>query len=284
MLTKLVIIGSAVFLAASLVAPIAEGIRRLFYPHEHLDPQTGDVELFLRALIVALFLLGIFIWLGFKYPFLYKIYCAIALLTVLLIIREDITDCIVNRYLNTKMEIAYKAACKKLNIDKADNTSEAITDAIKNDNFEFVKALVERGMPVNIELDTRNHTPLWYAARGGHTEIADYLIKRGANYERNYFSGGQTCILDVAVESGNISTVKLFLDMGFNIEGINQNGINDYRGTPLFFAARNDDFEMVKFLIAGGADAKRVHMHHLSKSEDGIIEYLIAHGAKNNKR
>lgn len=53
-------------------------------------------------------------------------------------------------------------------------------DAIKNNNIEEVKLLLNYGANVNTQDKNRN-TPLHSAVQSGHTEIVKLLLKKGAN-------------------------------------------------------------------------------------------------------
>lgn len=57
--------------------------------------------------------------------------------------------------------------------------SEDLFIAVCNDEFELVKAMVEKGMPVNI-LDEEGSTPFTVAIEEQHGKIARYLRKKGA--------------------------------------------------------------------------------------------------------
>jgi hypothetical protein len=86
MSSKLITICSAIFLVISLAAPIANTIERLFFQSVNFAHAIGAIVIliYLPTFIVMALLLWLFIWLGFKFPKAYAIYCAVAALSFLL--------------------------------------------------------------------------------------------------------------------------------------------------------------------------------------------------------
>ena len=86
-------------------------------------------------------------------------------------------------------------------------------------------------------------TPLDWAIRGKHTEIADFLRKHGGK------SGAEDSI-QVAASVGNIQAVKQHLAAGADV-----NAKDELIGrTPLHEAASRGHKEIAELLISGGAD------------------------------
>ena len=96
--------------------------------------------------------------------------------------------------------------------------SMSFHDAVSEGKIEAVKQHLATGTDVNAK-DDWNSTPLPYAARGGHIEIAELLIANGADVN-----------------------ARVSHDKG--IPGL----------TPLFYAARGDSSEIAELLIANDAE------------------------------
>jgi len=135
-------------------------------------------------------------------------------------------------------------------------------EAIKNDDLESVKILLQRGF--------YNDYPLRKAARYGHLEVVKYLLEQGADLhvDNDY-------PLRKAARYGHLEVVKYLLEQGADLHVD-----NDY---PLRYAAENGHLEVVKYLLEQGADlhagdndalrwaALRGHLE--------IVKYLVEQGA-----
>jgi cytohesin len=143
---------------------------------------------------------------------------------------------------------------------------------------EIVELLIAGGADVNANSDD-DGTPLDWAIRHKHPEIADLLRKHGAK------SGAEDSIY-VAVAVENIEAVKQHLAVGADVNAKDAGG-----GTPLLVAASRGHKEIVELLIAEGADvnAKRTNgstpLHYAAlKGHKEIAELLIAEGANVNAK
>jgi len=281
MLTKIFTIISATLSVIALAVPIAYIVIFVFFRGENFMHAGKEFVVFvgIPTFIIMLLLLWGFISLGFKYPYLNYVYCAVFVCFLFIVLFRSFGGDIQKFYFDRKTEIAYKTASKKVNLTISEDTdiSYTIREIIADGNLEFVKALVESGLPLNRQLSEYGFTPLLVAAFYGHTEIADYLVKQGANYNL-IFNTEQTDsddVMTLSVKSGNIATVQLFLSLGLNVNGFRP----FFNRTPLQIAAEDkEDFEMVKFLIANGADVNKVRISWIDNEE--IKGYLIMHGHK----
>ncbi len=143
------------------------------------------------------------------------------------------------------------------------------------------------------------------AARNGHFEIVHYLIKHGANAADN-------TPLVCACEKGRFEDVKLLITGRNDVNGSNGNNNNmtlkeyvnqlgkasdgfffKYEETPLMAAARNEHFQIVKYLIEQGeADPNIAHsewgynaLHYAAgnnKKDTKVIELLLTHMSLNS--
>jgi len=118
-----------------------------------------------------------------------------------------------------------------------------ILSAANMDNTAGVINLLQRGMDVNTA-DASGNTLAMIAARNGNADLLGFLLKNNANIlKRNRY--GDTAIM-LAVVKGRIEIVRQLLDA--NTE-INNTGWN-----PLHYAAYGGHAEIVRLLVAKGAD------------------------------
>ncbi|XP_071086322.1 ankyrin-3-like, partial [Haliotis cracherodii] len=97
-------------------------------------------------------------------------------------------------------------------------------------------------------------TPVMMAARAGHRELVDFLVKKGA--DMSLVNNGSDNILHQACRGGDIETVKGVLahkQLGINIRGKNGE-------TPVMMAAMAGHGELVAFLVKKGADMSVVNI------------------------
>jgi ankyrin repeat protein len=95
-----------------------------------------------------------------------------------------------------------------------------LIEATAENNKELILYLLQNGAEVNDD-DSGGRTALHYATEAGNIELAKTLLHAGANINKNAWGGG-----------GNFS----------------------FCGTPLMCAARENQIEMVRFLLEQGAD------------------------------
>ena len=93
----------------------------------------------------------------------------------------------------------------------------AMKRAIIRNDINQVKNILDKGFNVNTP-GIRNWTPLIYAAYYGRYEIADFLLKRGAdpNLRGKY---GETALIEASCEGrGGAKMVQLLIDKGAKID------------------------------------------------------------------
>jgi len=120
--------------------------------------------------------------------------------------------------------------------------------ACKNGDARRVKALLESGKgDVNARDSEFGSSPLHWAAGGGHVEIMEMLLAKGANIEAKDKDGMTP--LHAAAAKGQAAAVKLLLDKGADVNSRRNDG-----ATALHGAALLDRTEVLPLLIAAGAD------------------------------
>jgi ankyrin repeat protein len=158
----------------------------------------------------------------------------------------------------------------------------ALVFAVTKDNVESINRLIAAGADPNYTLPSGNK-PLLVAMAYRYTGAALALLDRGADMTVRDRAGNTP--LHLAAQVGNVEVVKALLAKGAdpNVRtpksvmpaGGRGGGGGGFRGgasgeqTPLLIAARGDQLETMKALIAGGADP-------LLKAQDGTSLLMAA--------
>jgi ankyrin repeat protein len=160
----------------------------------------------------------------------------------------------------------------------------SLWDAAEQGNCDKIKKLIqqEKGIDIN-QADTNGYTPLYLAAKNGHTKVVELLLKHGAdiNKTNNY----DTTPLLMAIINNRIDIVQLLLEHSADI---NQADKEDT--TPLHWAAINDHTEAVQLLLKNGADINKADNYGCTplhwaaiNGRTEAIQLLVKHGADTNK-
>jgi ankyrin repeat protein len=159
------------------------------------------------------------------------------------------------------------------------------------DDIETARLLLDHGADPNARRGTegRGVTPLHWAASAGRKEVVELLLARGANPLGQDYKGN-LAVRWAARKKENMELVKLLLGHMRDID------VKDrYHGeTHLIWAARNSDvpLEFAKLLVVRGADLdvtkkrSRSTALHVAVSSRHIemVRFLVANGADVNAR
>lgn len=101
----------------------------------------------------------------------------------------------------------------------------ALNHFAREGDLEYLRAIVEKHpdlvdasetpRPQRKPLSTDGYSPLHWAARMGHTEVVDYLAKRGANINVRDDDGWTP--LHLAAQHGHLDVVKLLVARGADV-------------------------------------------------------------------
>ncbi len=162
--------------------------------------------------------------------------------------------------------------------------TKSLFEAVKKGDIEQVKKFIAAGADVNAR-GNQSLTPLHFAAKGGHEEIARLLIAEGANVNVKMVDDSWTLLL-TAAKNGHTKLVKLLLEKGAKVDVG-----DDYGYTPLYYSIWSEDEEAVRMLIAAGADVNRrvneedeynAFFYAVWMGDAGIVKALIDAGANVN--
>lgn len=199
--------------------------------------------------------------------------------------------------------------------DKNNRTSLHI--AAREDNYRFIRGLIEiHNLDVNAQ-DSKGWSPLHYAAQEGHTRVISALIYHKANANLLSADGGRTPI-HVALANGRQEVAKLLYYHGdadvkivtskkrncvhlaaqfaagyemihtlLRSKNFDVNAQDKYGNTALHFAVKSGSLEMVTLLIKEyGAkikiknEAKMTPLHvAIYSGYFGIVEFLVKNGS-----
>jgi uncharacterized protein len=145
-------------------------------------------------------------------------------------------------------------------------------------DLESVSALVAAGADVNL-MYRGNVSSLSYAAEFGNLDVARFLLAHGANPNLQDPTFGAVALWR-AMNHRNFEIMTLLIENGADVNLPNLKGF-----TLLSQAALNDDFDMVRFLLAHGARFRSPNdelLYAASYGDADLIQKGIADGADVN--
>lgn len=136
--------------------------------------------------------------------------------------------------------------------------------------------------------EIREHNALHLAARGGHKEIVELLLSKGANVNEKVDNSGGVTALHYAAQEGHKEIVELLLSKGADVNAKTKNR----KYTPLHLAVGRNTHLLREFRRAlesiSDSEAKAKLQAQLDaelkklEQLNGLVELLIAQGAEVN--
>ena len=124
-----------------------------------------------------------------------------------------------------------------------------LVEAIKNNEIETARSLVQKNVAVVNGMDKNNWTPLLSTAYLGRKNILQLLIESGAGKSIDIRNrDGWTPLLS-AIHKKHYDIAKILIE-----SGTNPNITNSYKFSALMMVVQNDNQEMVELLLEKGAD------------------------------
>jgi ankyrin repeat protein/serine/threonine protein kinase/ketosteroid isomerase-like protein len=166
-------------------------------------------------------------------------------------------------------------------INAAKNDFTPLHNAAYSGQTEMAKFLIEKGANVNAGYPEKP-TPLYYSAYKGHLDTAELLINKGANVNAGYPQNQKITPLYGAAVGGHVDVAELLINKGADIS----NESFDFPH-PLYGAIAGKHKEAVEFFITkiGGIDARDdrgstpLFLAAQTDNKD-MVEFLISKGAK----
>lgn len=142
--------------------------------------------------------------------------------------------------------------------------------ATNNKSIEGVTAILAMGHDPNLQTEEEGWAPLWVAACHGHLAISRLLLEAGANVNAGGRKGKTP--LGEAAQIGAADLVQLLIEYGANVDL----APHEFQDSPLIVASAKNHIEVVRILLAAGADSRAqqiggwspLHYALLNKNED----------------
>lgn len=146
-------------------------------------------------------------------------------------------------------------------------------------------AILDRTIDVDSETDSNHDTALTLACAGGHEELVELLLTRGAGIEHRDKKGFTPLIL--AATAGHVKVVEILIREKADLEAQSERT----KDTPLSLACSGGRYEVVELLLKHGANKEHRNVSDytpLSLAASGgyvnIIKMLLNYGAEINSR
>jgi len=161
--------------------------------------------------------------------------------------------------------------------------STVLNRSISKGYTDIAKFLIEKGAGLNVQ-DKNGDTPLIKATKREDIDFVKFLIENGADVNLHNKEGKGP--LKTAIEDDNIDIVKLFISKNADV---NEKEIHG--DTPLIGASRKGNLNIVKLLIENGAVVNTQDSNGITplilatyKGFEDVVEILLDKGADVNAR
>jgi ankyrin repeat protein len=144
-------------------------------------------------------------------------------------------------------------------------------------HHEILEILLAKGAEVNAKDNIRGDTALMAACRRGHRQAVQVLLDHGADINIRNNMEGWTALLEASMYD-NWGMAEMLISKGADVNARNRAG-----RTALSFASQKGKVEMVKLLLAHGADARSKNEAlglATQKNHPEVRELLLKAGAK----
>ena len=172
--------------------------------------------------------------------------------------------------------------------ERMGNSDTALMMASRTGNVATMQLLLDRGADVNAKETARGTTALMWAVAQRHPAAVQLLVDRGADVSASSNPAWQERPVSYAKASDPRPSRKRGL-FGNQIGPRNMRGTDGGGLTPLVFAARTNDLESVRILLAAGADVNQVTNYGWSPllvaTQNRYLQlasFLLDHGANPN--
>lgn len=112
-------------------------------------------------------------------------------------------------------------------------------------------------------------SPLHWACKAGILKNVKLLLAQGANADQVDTKGNS--ILHFAVESGNRELIKYLL----KTRTTSVNVTNNFGSSALQVACEEQEFRLIKYLVANGCETRSVIQRNLNEDNTKAVKYII---------
>lgn len=130
-------------------------------------------------------------------------------------------------------------------------------------NLDMVKYLLDYGLPIQ---PTNGETPLVAACRGGHRNVVQFLLARGADPNHLSATPYGDCALHLSATAGSLALTRLLLDHGASSQRL---AWHDGCYPALWWAFARENPAVVRLLVEHGAT-----ISHDERLESSAVEML----------
>ncbi|ARE67600.1 SWPV1-034 [Shearwaterpox virus] len=149
-------------------------------------------------------------------------------------------------------------------------------------DINLCNILIQCNADIDI-IDKNNRTPLFYAVKNNDYEMVKLLLNKGANVNIQD-SIGYSCLHIATIRNSNIEIIKALIDNKIDLNAYDWIG-----RTPLHISVIKSNFDAVKLLVRAGAyinvkdRCRKFPIYYaVSKSDNLISGLLLKHGANPN--
>ena len=122
-----------------------------------------------------------------------------------------------------------------------------LIDAVKSNNLDRVRFLVEQGADKDKGDSEEGNTPLWWGSRKGCLNVAQYLVEQGATLDKAN-NIGITPLIAAAI-FGHLQVCRYLLE-----QGADRDKASNFGWTSLHYAANFRRLKTAKLFMRYGAD------------------------------
>ncbi|EAY14364.1 hypothetical protein TVAG_255560 [Trichomonas vaginalis G3] len=151
-----------------------------------------------------------------------------------------------------------------------------LTYCCKNDNYELIKWLVDKGCDLN-EVDMYGKAPIHYLVSMRKVKAIEFLIEKGIEINTKIKKNGKTSLM-LAIENVDIITCTLLLKHNADV-----NITDDDNRNALIYAIKKNSFEIMTLLLEYDINKKFCMIEATKYSNLDMIKVLYEHGCDINE-
>ncbi|CAG2105105.1 unnamed protein product, partial [Medioppia subpectinata] len=179
------------------------------------------------------------------------------------------------------VELAMLLLERGANIEEVnDEGYTPLMEAAREGHEEMVALLLSQGADINAQTEETQETALTLACCGGFLDVADFLIKAGADIE----AGANTPLMEAAQE-GHLDLVRHLINCGSNVNATTSSG-----DTALMYGCENGHTDVAELLLQAGAnlehEAEGGRTSLMKAARAGhlcTVQFLLNRGSNVNK-